>query len=76
MPSDKAKPRKYKPTKWGFEGMKPGDSFYFEGINHRIVCTAYSYYLARGKYTITKEGKGFRFQIKGGTNATKAKTRN
>lgn len=56
-------PKGRKPSKWNFEGMVPGDSFYFEGKQPSQVAIAYGYWLAHGKYTIEKEGNGYRFHL-------------
>lgn len=61
-------PRERK-SKWGFEEMKEGDSFYFD-VKPQQIAISYGYYLSRGKYTIEKEGDGYRFYLnkrKGGS---------
>lgn len=53
-------------TKWAdtFRQMQPGDSFYFEGVKPVTVVTLYGTTLARGRYTIRREGMGYRFFVK------------
>jgi hypothetical protein len=62
---DKGKKPKQR-SKFDFENMKAGDSFYYEG--HRsTVPLAYGGYLARGRYKTEPEGNGWRFYLKGRT---------
>jgi len=48
--------------------MKPGDSFYIEGKTPSMIVQAFGYFLAKGKYTIEREGDGYRFFLLGNEN--------
>ena len=53
---------------WRFRNMKPGDSFYIEGKTPSMIVQAFGYFLAKGKYTIEREGDGYRFFLLGNEN--------
>jgi hypothetical protein len=63
MKIDKGKPLPKRKNKWNFNEMKPGDSFYFEAASHSTAIIAFGYYLAKGKYSLKKEGNGYRFYL-------------
>lgn len=64
MKIEKGKPVKPARSKrWAFEKMKEGDSFVFEDAAPSTVLIAFGCYLAKGKYTIRREGKGYRFHL-------------
>jgi hypothetical protein len=60
---DRGKPHPKRRSKWKFDQMKPGDSFHFKGKAPTVVATAFGYYLAKGKYSIRREGDGYRFYL-------------
>ena len=65
LPKERPKGRVKKPrrkSKFNFEGLKPGDSLYYEGYRSSITL-AYGYYLAKGRYETKPEGKGWRFTL-------------
>jgi hypothetical protein len=65
IPIEKGRKPKQR-SRFDFENMKPGDSFYYEG--HRSTAPlAYAGFLAVGKYKTEPEGKGWRFYLKGKT---------
>jgi hypothetical protein len=49
-------------SRFKFEDMKRGDSFYYEG-NRNDAIVAFGAYLVKGKYKTQKEGKGWRFHL-------------
>lgn len=63
MKIDKNKTPPKKRVKWKFDEMKPGDSFPFKGDSkdRSAVAQAFSQFLAKGRYSIIKEGDGYRF---------------
>ena len=52
-------------SKWvsEFEKMKPGGSFAFKDASAPSVAMAFAYWLAQGKYSIRREGDGYRFYL-------------
>lgn len=55
------KPR-IRPTKFNFDKMMQGDTFTYSGAKS-VPITHLGYRLIRGKYTVEKEGKGWRFHL-------------
>lgn len=51
-----------KKTKFNFEEMKVGDTFYYEGTKS-VPITNLGYRLIKGKYKVEREGKGWRFYL-------------
>ncbi len=52
-----------KKTKLDFHKMKPGDSLYIKGSTRARIIQAFCQYLAKGKYSVRKEGEGYRFYL-------------
>lgn len=66
MKFEKRDPPTTKPvsgTKYKFEEMEDGDTFYVEGVTRNALQTSFGMYCAKGRYTIRKEGKGWRFYL-------------
>ncbi len=59
---DKGKEPKRKLTKYRFDQMEPGDSFYYEGSRTAPIIS-YGYYRVQGEYKTEKEGNGWRFHL-------------
>ncbi len=59
-------------SKYDFDSMDPGDSFYYEG-NRNTAIIAFGYYLAKGIFETHKEGNGWRFVLKRKTKPRKPK---
>ena len=53
-------PIKKKPK---FDKLSPGDSVYIEGMPRATIIQAFCQYLAKGKYSVRKEGDGYRFYL-------------